>query len=80
MAQASIQGQLGEKDRPVQRSIHLAGAEQNSHGHGQVEGWTGFLQACRGQVHCNAAQWKLAAAIAEGGPDPLPGFLDRRVR
>ena len=79
VAQAAVQGKLPQEQGRFVGQVNLPGTEQNAHGNGQVVGRAGLLQVSGGQVDGNAAHGKLAAAVPQGGANPLPGFLYRRI-
>ena len=77
--QTAVQRQLAQENRAGRRRINLPGAQEHPHRDWQVVGWSLFLQIGRRQVNSDALQGKFAAAVAQGGPDPLLGFLDRGI-
>ena len=79
VAQAAVEGKLAEEKGGFGRQVDLAGAEQDADGDGEVVGRAGFFQVGGGQVDGDAAHREFAAAVAEGGAHPFPGFLDRRI-
>ena len=79
-AQFTAHAQLTQKRPILPRQPQLPRRRQNSQQNGQIIDRAGFFRAGWGKVHGNSCGWKFKPRAGNGSPDPLPGFLYRRIR
>ncbi len=74
------EGKLPQEDGVLRVARKLPGGFEQRDQQGQVVDGALFLLVGRGQVHGDAADGKVKAAVLQGRAHPVPGFLHRRVR
>ena len=74
------EGKLPQEDGVLSVARKLPGGFEQRDQQGQVVDGALFLLVGRGQVHGDAADGKVKAAVLQGRAHPVPGFLHRRVR
>ncbi len=81
VAGAAVEGEFADQQRAVQRiGGYLLGGGQDAHGDGQVIDGAGLADVGGRQVDGQSLAGKVEAAVDDGGPHPLAGFLHGRVR
>ena len=79
-AQLPGEAELPDESGVILRLMDVPGGSKDAHQDRQVIDRAGLFLVRRGEVYDETGHREAKAAVFHRGVDPLPGFLDRRVR
>ena len=76
----AVERELPDEHGIIRRAFELPGAVEQRHRQRQVVGGAGFADIRRREVGGDALHGEFAAGVSDGGANPRPRLLNRRIR